>query len=158
MAHSSLYSVTKTETVKAEVRENYNAIKLKNYKWTSFSNRKIIKYDRICERILLKYTLSIITHYINPIFIILYVENWEGRNIKLLVKTAFIHLFDLLILIQDYRGQVPAYQLRFSDKWKMSWCSLIRILLQPSMCWCKPKKSFHIIHEGILAAVKILLW
>lgn len=44
----------------------------------------------------------------------------------------------------------------------MSLSSLIKILLQPTMGWCIKKKiegekSFYVIHEGILAAVKMLL-
>lgn len=45
----------------------------------------------------------------------------------------------------------------------MSLSSLIKILLQPAMGWYIKKKkmegekSFYVIHEGILAAVKILL-
>lgn len=46
----------------------------------------------------------------------------------------------------------------------MSLSSLIKILLQPAMGWyikkkkkIEEEKSFHVIHEGILAAVKILL-
>lgn len=89
-------------------------------------------------------------------------KQWKQRyetSPKQNPQHSFNYSSYLLMTIHDYGGTVPAYQLRFNDKWKMSLSSLIRILPQPTMSWCKTKKKcFHIIHEGILAAVKIFLW